>query len=405
MRGKIFLFFVCCWASVSCGLDQVGAEKDTQDDVWVGPGNLVVGNDKEPGVGKKVWYAVGVDYPQGYDWRTDDEKESVKCSLVVFANGVPLMKLPSGDGYEISADPDMHRMIGANLYTDYSTETETVIRRNGEQLFRYPGREVLVDLVVEEDNVYTLGQSRDGKGFSFRVNGEELFQRSNGYLFEHLQRCEDGFSFSFCEIIGTGDNAKERYYHYLAGEVCQVAVREDINKVLDVVFLDGKVCYLSFMVGFSEPVLAIGDELSPLTVPENMKVTSCRFVSGDSGLYIEGLMFQKRKMIFSALWQNTDLIKTFPSGYTVASYSVCDNSLNCILNSSIREKSGIIYRNGEWFDLPEGYMSMGGRTMVVVDGLLYVGVTSEVDGNPAIWVENEMKPLKINGFISHISAD
>ena len=57
------------------------------------------------------------------------------------------------------------------------------------------------------------------------------------------------------------------------------------------------------------------------------------------------------------------------------------------------------------FDVPEGYMSMGGRTMIVVDGMLYVGLTSETSESPAVWVENEMKPLKINGFISHLSSD
>ena len=407
MGRKIAIFLTLLGALFSCGISEIGGGQGTTDDVWHGPGNVVVGSGSgsEPGVGKKAWYAVGVDYPQGYDWRADLEEGSVRCSLVVFVNGVPLMKLPVGDKYEVSDDPDMHRMIGGSLYTDFSTESETVIKRNGEPLFRYPGREMIVGMVVEKDLVYTLGQSRDGGGFSFRVNGEELLFRSDGYVFPHLQRCEDGFSFSFCETIGSGDNAKECYYHYFAGEICQVAVREDIKKVWDIKYHDEKLCYLASLVGISEPVLAVGSVLNPLSVPANTDVKSCRFVSEFDGLDIEGMMSQRRKLIFSGLWKNCDLVKVFPSGYTVASHCAYDEELCCVLNASNQSKCGIIYRSGEMFDVPEGYMSMGGRTMVVVDGMLYVGLTSETSESPAVWVENEMKPLKINGFISHISSD
>jgi hypothetical protein len=50
-------------------------------------------------------------------------------------------------------------------------------------------------------------------------------------------------------------------------------------------------------------------------------------------------------------------------------------------------------------------MSMGGRSMELIDGMLYVGLTSTSGGNAAVWVDNEMKPLKINGFISYMSSD
>ncbi len=407
MGRKILLLIACFAGLVSCGLSEVGGSSvdGDADDIWVGPGSVVVDNDAKPGAGKKVWYAVGVDYPQGYDWRTDDEKGSVRCSLVVFANGVPLMKVPAGDEYEVSADPDMHRVIRGSLYTDYSTETETVVKRNGEQLFRYPGREMIVEVIEDDDMVYTLGQSRDGNGFSFRVNGEVLLSRSKGYVFHHLQQVDDGFSFAFHETIGSGENAKECYYHYLAGDVCQVAVREDIKKVWDIVYQNDRICYLASLVGVSEPVLAVGEDLNPLTVPDEAVVKTCRFVSGSQYLDVEGVMTRRRLHPFSGLWNGCDVIEVFSPGYTVASACLCNGSVSCVLNSSIRGVAGKIYRCGELYDMPDKYMSMGGRSMLMVDGLLYVGLTSETDGYPAVWVENEMKPLKINGFISHISAD
>ena len=403
MGRKMFAVMAGLVVLVSCGLEEMGAEKNNEEDIWIGPGSVVTGNDGKPGIGKKVWYAVGVDYPQDYDWRMDNQKGSVRCSLVVFANGISMMKVPAGDQYEICSDPDMHRMIGGSLYTDYSADTETVIKRNGEPQFRYSGRERIIDMAVENGRVYTLGQDRDGDGFAFRVDGQVLLERSRGYVFQHLQRTEDGYSFSFCETIGSGEDAKERYYHYLAGEVCQVAVREDIKKVWDIIFLDDKVCYLASMVGISDPVLAVGSDLAPLTVPDNATVKSCRFVPGTAELDIEGVIYQRRKRIHSGIWKGTSLVKVFPSGYTVAAICPCNGGLSCVLNAPGSSAKGIIYRCGQELELPEDYMSMGGHSLVMVDGLLYVGLTSETSDGAAVWVEDEMKPLKINGFISHMS--
>ena len=95
---------------------------------------------------KPVWYVTGFDYPEGYDWMSDLEAGSVKCSMVVYANAVPMLKVPVGNEYQTSADPDMHRMIGGDLYTDYSTDSLTVIKKNGKHMFSYPGREMIVSI-------------------------------------------------------------------------------------------------------------------------------------------------------------------------------------------------------------------------------------------------------------------
>jgi hypothetical protein len=42
--------------------------------------------------------------------------------------------------------------------------------------------------------------------------------------------------------------------------------------------------------------------------------------------------------------------------------------------------------------------------MAMVNGKLHVCLTSEIGGCPAVWIDEKMKPLKINGFISHVSV-
>ena len=110
-----------------------------------------------------------------------------------------------------------------------------------------------------------------------------------------------------------------------------------------------------------------------------------------------------------------DMVKMFSPGYQVTSIYGNGDNLCCVLNSPGMLADGIIYRCGEQLAMPDGYRSMGGRSVVMSDGLLYVGLTSDCDSDAesdsetggkeaAVWIEGEMKQLKINGFISHISV-
>ena len=186
---------------MSCGLREIG-EPQKNDGIWKGPGaELKPGG---PGqVERSVWYVTGFDYPEGYDWMSDPEAGNVKCSLVVYANAVPMMKVPVGTEYQTSADPDMHRMIDGDLYTDFSTDSMTVIKKNGRYLFSYPGREMIVGMNVGSTEVYTLGQSRSGDGFSFRRDGEILFERTKGCLMGRMSVPENSFA---CEPSSIADD-------------------------------------------------------------------------------------------------------------------------------------------------------------------------------------------------------
>ena len=155
----------------SCGLYEIGeVETDMLDGgIWGGPSDSA---DKTPDVVRRICYMTAFDYQKDYDWRADRSRESVKCSLIVYEDGRAIMKVPVGEAYEVSPDPDMHRIIGGHLYTDYSNTVETVIKCDGRQLFRYPGCEYICGMELIGDDLYSLGQSRYGNGFALRKNGE-----------------------------------------------------------------------------------------------------------------------------------------------------------------------------------------------------------------------------------------
>ena len=382
---------------MSCGLREIG-EPQKNEGVWQGPGTEL-----KPGgsgaVKKSVWYITGFDYPEGYDWMPDPEAGSVKCSLVVYANMVPMLKVPVGSEYHTSADPDMHRMIDGDLYTDFSTDSMTVIKKNGRYLFSYPGREMIAGMHVDSTGVYTLGQARRGGGFSFRRDGEILFERAKGRLMGSMDLIEGGFAFSE-KVSGSG---MERYYLYRNGDVSQIAVRDDVRKVWDVRVCHGELCFIATLTGIAHPVLVCGDDMYMLDFPLSVKVISCRFIPADDEVLIEGVFATSNGMQTSGLWRKDTRECIFPAGMTVWASYVDGGGVSCLL-SHYSTGNLKISRCGEICALPEGYTVMGTSPIAMVDGILHVGMTSLEGGQPAIWMDGEMKSLGFNGYISSISV-
>ncbi len=382
----------------ACGLEEVSV-RPQEGNAWIRPG---VGGES----GKTDVYVTALDYPDDYNWRVDSEKGSVKCSLIVYQNGNPYMKVPVGDEYEISSDPDMHRMENGHLYTDFSTDSETVIKRDGKVVARYAGREMICDLLEYEDDVYTLGHSRDGAGFTYRKNGEILLERAGGRSFGTLHYSGDTIAFAFMETIGSAEASIERYYLSVNAEVRQTAVREDVKKVWDIIPYKDEVCYLASVVGVPSPVLFRGDRMQALDMPGSNMMLASRIVAEDAGaLFVEGLFQTQDKLLGGGLWDENGKAHIFDGGMTVSSICMGGTGVCCVLNSSSSSGGGLIYRCGETFSIPEGYTSFGNSPIALIGGILHVGLSSLTGTQPLLWKDGETIPFKINGFITGIAAD
>lgn len=130
-----------------------------------------------------VLWISGVEFPTGYDWQRDTAYGTVDARLVLLRGGKRVLEIPAGDRFQVSTDPDMHRIAGGRLFTDYSTEDETVIACDGKEVFRYPGREMIAGFLLRGTDIWTLGLDRvTGRGISLRRNGTEVFSDPQGQL-------------------------------------------------------------------------------------------------------------------------------------------------------------------------------------------------------------------------------
>lgn len=398
---KTAIFAVVSCLQVSCGLQEIGGgvSDGTETEIWGGP----LEDNGGAGVLEKICYITALDYKDGYDWRSDQARESVRCSLVVYADGRQIMKVPVGEEYETGSDPDMHRMINGHLYTDYSTADETVIKKDGVQLFRYPGREQMCGMVVCGEDIHTLGQDRDGDGFAYRVNGDIVVAREQGCILGTLHHENDSICFAFSERINTSGGEVERYYSVRNGKVLQIAVRDDIKKVWDVMCGSESDIYAATLVGVADPVLFKDGRMSTIPLPKNVSLLSLT-LSGSTDELVAEILYSTGTGMFAMFWKNGTQLVTFPQGRTVSSRFLMDGGVCCTLNPPVPSLTGLIYRCGELHDMPKGFSCIGGSSICMVNGILNVGLASYDGSAPVIWKDGEMEELDINGYIASITA-
>ena len=157
-------------------------------------------------------YLSAVHYPDGYDWQRDTAYRSGDARLSLYCNDSLLLRFPTGEG--ISAEPDMHHIIGGHLFTEGVSGGRTVICRDGEEVLRFDGKELLKGLLPVGNDLYTLSQERSGSGFTLRRNGEAVLRKSGGVIFGSLD--DPSYGSSGALYLQNGICC----FCYRVGEVC-----------------------------------------------------------------------------------------------------------------------------------------------------------------------------------------
>lgn len=117
-----------------------------------------------------VW-ASAVQVPDDYYWPRDTAMGVMDAKLLLFKDDEQVLSLPVGAAYGISPNPETHHLIGGKLYTEFNSASGTQIRRDGELVCQYEGREVLKGLLPVMDDIFTLGLDKDDNSLVYRKNG------------------------------------------------------------------------------------------------------------------------------------------------------------------------------------------------------------------------------------------
>ena len=185
-------------------------------------------------------YFSAVRFPDGYDWPRDTAYGSVSFELLLYKDFKPVLALPSGADACFVPDPDPHHLLSGHLYTERMADGETRIGRDGVELFRFAGREYLVGLLEDGEDLYTLSRPAKGPGFSFRKNGTPLLVRTDGAPFGDLSDPSYGPTGALyrdqsqtCFCFSAGNAANRAFYAVCDGQEARLDDLPSGARVLD----------------------------------------------------------------------------------------------------------------------------------------------------------------------------
>ena len=228
--------------------------------------------------GDTVAYVLALTYPGEASWRY--RSDDAGAAWAVFANQKQILTVPC-EGL-ISSDADRNRLLGGHLYSDAFDGDETVLLRDGRELFRYPGREWMRGIRLQGDSVLTLGQSPAG-GFSLRCNGLELFSRASGQVIgpAEAEAGSPGFlypeGFSYCALDGTPYRVRDAVAE--AFPLC-----EPVARILDARSLGDRFYVAAVRENGSVGIYVDGQRQTGFDLSQARRIYSGALLPGEDGL-------------------------------------------------------------------------------------------------------------------------
>lgn len=267
----VFMFLISCVRIESGGLSRArtsppGVRADARKGVDSGTGPAVLVS------------AVG--YPEGFDWRRDSVYGAVSgASLMVLHASDTVLTIPAGAPPVGTLSPDMMHFLDGHFYVETIDGDQTVILRDGAELFRYPGREVIRGMMSGGGSLYTLGQRRSSAGFTLRKDGDLLLSSDAGYISGSMG--ELGYGQTGALYDGGGGVPTFAYWRPLYAEDGPLAPREwffvenataqrvlfaeDWEAIFDARRLSGVNCFVLMKTDGSRPVLQVGQDEYDMT--------------------------------------------------------------------------------------------------------------------------------------------
>ena len=243
--------------------------------------------------GDTVAYTLAVEYPDGADWRVSSQG----CSLSVFALQKKILSVPVEGA--ISADPDRNRLIGSHLYSYGFDGQQTVVLLDGEEIFRYPSREIIKGMMLTGEGLWTLGQSAAGTGFSLRLDGWEYFSRTSGTIIGEYDSAtgptgalyEDEGSICFSYRSEAGE-----LYVVRDSEPWHIPVEGAWQRIMDARSMGGVEYVCAMEEDGSLVVLADGEPLTVFDTAPARTVYTARFVYGGGDIYLKSTLIYSGEM-------------------------------------------------------------------------------------------------------------
>jgi len=360
-------------------------------------------------------YVSGVAFPDGYDWKRDTLHGEIDCRLVLLRNGKRIVDLPARLDRQVSSDPDMHRIVDGHLYTEFSSDSVTLIGKDGRTLFSYRGREMISGLMVRPDGVYTLGSDRDGNGFSYRKDGQVIMKKDTGIVYGGMYGIsrptgalyeENGhLYFTYYTVFRSAGRTIRHYYTVEDANETEIEFPMKSVGLYDIQVIKDELYFLlNRYSDFSTLALVCGKDYKDIVPNSVASASNARIVADGTVIYVvSDLVSKNSRHYYTSVWREDEGEKTFPgkTEILIANGTVCAMEKNAdgkVRKASCGDKS---------FSIEGDYALMTRNCAAYSGGRLFLALTpSEIGKSPVLWfngIGKEISEIK-NGFVTGVSV-
>lgn len=392
--------------SVICGCEPLGfGKKPAEESGYEEESSLP---EEKPTV--KHLYVSAVEFPDGFDWRSNKVHSSDNGSIVLYKDGVKTLTIPAGDDNEICDDVDMHHLMGGHIYSEYCSQSETIIKKDGKEFIRYSACETLKGMVLKDGVLYTLGQNKSGKGFSLRKNGEIVFQTDDGLIHGDMYDYSfaptgalylDGSTLCFAYYTGSDQTLRDRRDWYVVkdGVPGQLNLSSKVTDVYDVKVIGGKICFVACEDYHIAPVLTEGDTRINCYDSTHGLSRDYRLLRDGEHMLVSGtIRYSSGKDADTGIWDIHGLRETLPG--TGLMIFVDQGSL-----AYVRKSGNMVSAYTEDVDetQPERCQLLLSRNVCYNDGHLYLAITPpDRYDNPHLITDGDQDDYAMNGYLSSV---
>lgn len=416
---NLFFTAVCTAALAITGCEILNPSSRTGFTPSLHGGNAYVNGDNYLVCGPGV-YVTAISYKGDYDWRKDDEYGRVKGSVKVFSGDEMILELPAGIGTEISLDADKHHFIDGHLYTTFASDSETVIKKDGNEFIRYKGAEDIKGMIIKDGDFYSLGQKTVGTGgFSLRKNGDPLLIRDSGTIwgsFSDPAYAENGalyedngiLYYSFYTSYREGASTQER--HWFLGKnqsISEIWLEGYIKNLYDMRVINGELYRIASIADC--PIVVFCEDFPYRFTNEELLLNHMDyyrlFPLGSSPYFFCSFRgkFNAKRTAWCSLW---DVYKSV-DGEVVGIYRD-GNRYAAILKGGFISNDAILWTSSdiseEYFD--DNYEFQSAKCGAYANGGIYVALNpkSEED-DPILWSHiGTLKYKGLNGILTGVKV-
>lgn len=386
-----------CYGPVELGRDITS--RQPSDIPGSGQGGNVPGESVEK---RKSLFVTGVEYPQGYGWWQSLGNPPFGTVLFLMQDGKRIFETDVCAENEVSADADMHRCVEGHLYTDFSTETETVLKRDGVEMFRFPGREMIVSFLLDSDDVYTLSIPRSGTGWVFRKNGEVKLYKGIGSLFPSGLHLDGGrVCFGYEDTIPSSSGDSFKWFFAVDGEVKSMTVPDDVSAVDDAMMVDGEILYIAHRRNVRQAVLARGLDCIAYELFDYETMSGCRFLKNRGEVFTYAVSGTGSSSTAS-FWKMTERVASYPQWMEAVAW---DSDGNEVVSLFTDRQTGDVSlcRGSDYLNMEAGCCAIFDRTVASSDGRCCAAVARRENLAPALWAEGRLTDYDFNGVFTSVS--